>query len=127
MCLQTVMSSKEKKKYLEKLSNEITVWKVVCKYLPGRYTTDCRKFPLHAGEVKFRQNTIYTEVDWSLSYRGGGHFWKTRAGARYWANYPSDRVIKCIIKKEWINTIGTQGDFIVFVVKRAIFPEFLGT
>ena len=124
MCLSTVFRGKEKKAYLAKLPDEITVWKVVYKHISGLYTTDYKHFPLHSGKVKFKQNIIYRGL-YSNNYRGGGHFFKTRAAARRWQS-SYERVIKCTIKKEWINTVGVQDGHVVLVVKRAMFPEFIG-
>lgn len=136
MCLEQVMRGKEKEEFLEKLPDKITVWKNVLKWAvwkdilekyPGKYTTDCRRFPLHAGEVKFKQNII--KIYARRGYRGGGHFWLTRKGARSWRSRKSwnrERIIKCVIKKEWINSIGTQDGYKGLVVKKAIFPDFIG-
>ena len=123
MCLDMIFRGKEKKEFLAKLPDEITVWKVVYKCSNGSYVTDCLRLPLHSGEVKFKQNLI--RQSHARRYRGGGHFFKTRAAARQW-ELNCDRVIKCTIKKEWINTIGMQDKRVVLVVSRAIFPEFIG-
>ncbi len=130
MCLQIVMKGKEKKDFLAKLPDMITVWKVVTKWGKGDYVTDCKSFSLHAGEVKFPQNTI-NKSNWRMFqgpiYKGGGHFFLIRQAARDWSGWHfQDRVVKCQIKKEWINNIGTQDSKKVVVVSRAIFPAFLG-
>lgn len=121
MCLSTVFNSKQKKAFLAKLPNKITVWKVVTQSQDG-YETDCQQFPIHAGVVRFVQNIIHRI--YGRNYRGGGHFFKTRTGARDWrASCAGGHVIRCVIKKEWINTVGMQCAYTVLVVKKAIFPS----
>lgn len=123
MCLEIVLRGKEKKAALAKLKDTITVWKVLTKphpkWNPGYYVTDICDFRVHAGEVTFKQPAID-------GYRGGGHFWLTKAGAVNW-NYddPSCRIVRCTIKKLDINAIGFQDDLVV-VVKKATFPKYIG-
>jgi len=122
MCLTNVYRGKEKKEFLDKLPDEIVVWKVVAKY-KDRYSTDCRRFPLHSGRMDFKQNIIKTD---DITYRGGGHFFLHRADAEMWGYGFANRIVRCKIKKEWINTVGTQDDAVVLVAKRAVFPEYIG-
>lgn len=123
MCLSVIFRNKQKKEYLAKMPDEVIVWKVVHKRVDGSYITDCKHFPLHAGEVRFTQNIIHRVR--SSNYRGGGHFFKTRKAAKVWGQFAADRVIRCTTKKVWINTVGTQRGATVLVVKRAIFPDYI--
>ena len=125
MCLDTVIRGKEKKAFLATLPDEIVVWKVVVLTNTG-YETDCRYVPLHSGEMKFKQNVIH--IRFCSLYRGGGHFWLHKKDAEGWRDIGGfdDRVVKCRIKKEWINTIGLQCGIMVLVVKKAVFPKYIG-
>ena len=126
MCLQTRLTGKEKKEFLDELPDEITVWKVVTR-LGKRYRTDCRRFSLHAGVVEFPQNIIVPDDDYyEPNYRGGGHFFLHYKGAKRWAYNVGDKIVRCKIKKEWINTVGKQSGHIVVVVKKAVFPKYIG-
>ena len=123
MCLDYIHRGKEKKEFLDTLPDEMVVWKVV-KGHDGRYSTDCRDFPLHSGEVAFKQNIIETHY---TAYRGGGHFFLHKSDADSWLDpFSWERVIRCKIKKKWINTVGEQDGAIVLVVKKAIFPKYIG-
>lgn len=71
-------------------------------------------------------------------YQAGFHFWLTKKAARYGMEHVGGfrqhaeeefRVVKCIVKKEWITTIGNDlpkwGKLArTIVAKRAIFPEY---
>lgn len=131
MCLTTVLRGKEKKVALAKLKDTVVVWKVLLK--PGKdyygsrvdcYQTDQQKFPVFAGVIKFKQIVI---AIYSSSYRGGGHFWLTKKGAKNWIGWNSrEKLIRCTIKKSDINAIGYQHNFPVVVVKKATFPKYVG-
>lgn len=132
MCLERVFTKKEREKVLAKLPEEFTVWKVIVddvdwnKYEDEcRYTTDCRWLPIHAGEMKFVANIIYDRSR-NIRYRGGGHFWLHKKDADEWKWADFERVIRCRIKKEWITNMGEQRDGIVIVVKKAVFPKYIG-
>ena len=129
MCLDVVFRGQEKKDELAKLPDVVTVWKVVYKLDKRDYRTDCMFFPLHAGEVKFIQNVINTyNYNYNLpKYRGGGHFFLSRSVA-YSLRWDEsiEKVVKCRVKKEWINNIGLQSGAKIVVVKRAIFPAYFG-
>ncbi len=126
MCLSIVLRGKEKKAALAKLKDTITVWKVLCKpdKPGGCYMTDCMHTPIYAGEVKFKQNIIGND-EWNCGYRGGGHFWLTKASALSWGVIGNEKLVKCAIKKSDINTIGYQYHLVV-VVKKATFPKYIG-
>ena len=140
MCLARVYRGKERKEALAKLKDVITVWKVL---LPpdeemDYYYTDCRSWPVYAGEVKFKQNVINKDGSfaWGPKYRGGGHFWLTREAAIEWKEmdcYMSGnkdteiyKHVRCTVRKEDINAIGEQGGHVVVVVKKATFPKYVG-
>ena len=130
MCLSYVYQGKKKKEALDKLKDVITVWKVVRKnsfghYGTTKYVTGDRKFPVHAGEGKFKQPL--------LGYVGGGHFFLTKEGAKGWKScgkeYYSEsgeRIVQCKINKADINSIGTQYGHKIVVVKKATFPKYMG-
>lgn len=127
MCLDNVFRGKAKKKKLVKLKDTVTVWKVLRKFGPGHngdWRTGDRQFPVHAGEVKFKQNII-SAIGLSISYRGGGHFFLVKQDA---INYcqQGEKVVRCIIKKTHINTIGKQSSREIVVVKKATFPKHIG-
>ncbi len=132
MCLEIVLKGKEKKAALAELKDTIVVWKVLNKPFPeggcDYYTTDCQNFHVYAGEVVFKQNTI--GGTWGEpKYRGGGHFWLTKAGVLDWDDCDDYEggceIVRCIIKKSDINTIGVQR-YPVVVVKKATFPKHIG-
>ena len=127
MCLHTILRGREKKEALAKLEDTITVWKVVNRpYAYGDgWTTDHMGYPIHAGEVTFNQNIIHP--DSSNKYRGGGHFWLTKAGAFTWGVVGREKLVRCTVKKTDINTIGSQCGIPVVVVKKATFPKYLGS
>ena len=134
MCLEQVFTKKEREEVLAKLPDEFAVWKVVYKCDGGRYITDCQWYPLHAGEVTFKQNIIDSD---DFSYRGGGHFWLKKEAADAWCCRGIEKVVRCRVKKEWIMNVGYQrtnlldafhaqiGNVVV-VVKKAIFPKYIG-
>jgi len=137
MCLQRVFTKSEREKVLAKLPEEFIVWKVLNDYgvigwrLDGcRYTTDCRSMPIHAGEMKFKTNTIgRTSTD--KEYRGGGHFWLHKEAAEKWKCDDNERIVRCRVKKKWITNVGVQdigmkNGGVVVVAKKAIFPKYIG-
>ena len=129
MCLSSKLTGREKKKFLDSLPDEITVWKVLIKW-GSKYKTDCRVFPVHAGIVDFKQSVIKASrrPGWrvSFNYKGGGHFFLHRESAESWAGSQYKKVVRCKIKKEWVNSIGDQWGSRVVVVKRATFPKYIG-
>jgi len=135
MCLARVFDKKERDAVLDKLPDEFTVWKIICDWgkskaeKENRYTTDCRGMTIHGGEVRFKTNTIES-IDGQV-YRGGGHFWLYKQDAEWWRyfRWPKneyEKIIRCRVKKEWITNMGRQLDRTVVVVKRAVFPKYLG-
>lgn len=129
MCLSEVYSKKEREKALKDLPNEFTVWKVLKKNGPGNYETDCMRSPVYAGRVKFKQNVIRViGIGFSLpSYRGGGHFWMDKQAALVWRiPVKGEVIVPCKIKKAWIVNMGEQDCCRVVVVKKAVFPKYIG-
>jgi len=151
MCLERKYTKKGWEKILAGLPEEFTVWKVVVdhgmeykeKWCESRYITDCRTLPVYGGEMKFKTNIIpvyttyaaqiasncaFSDISFhaGFSYKGGGHFWLHKKDAQNWVEYPYQRVIRCRVKKKWITTVGEQGGGIVIVVKRAVFPKYIG-
>lgn len=132
MCLETVLKGKEKKAALVKLKDTIIVWKVLVKPYKDCdcYTTHIRDFPVYAGEVKFKQPMINNHPHHSSPiYRGGGHFWLTKAGALNWGVDYGCKLVRCTVKKSDINTIGYENEYLgelVVVVKKATFPKYIG-
>jgi hypothetical protein len=128
MCLETIFRGKEKKEMLAKLKDTIIVWKALKKPDKKRpfYQTDCRHVRVYAGENKFKQPIICHHR--SGTYRGGGHFWLTREAARNWCNNMprKEAVVRCTIKKEWINSMGRQNKYVCVVVKKVVFPARVG-
>ncbi len=124
MCLSIVFRGKEKKAALAKLSDKITVWKILAKpyKLHPNYRTELRGVLVCAGEVKFKQNMI--RPGRPNNYRGGGHFWLKR-NKRWGVNWDC-KLVQCTIKKSDINTIGIQNGHPVVVVKKATFPKYIG-
>ena len=131
MCLAQVFTKKEREEVLTGLSEEFTVWKVVADWgedhkereIEFRYTTDCVNLPVHAGEMRFKTNTIDGH---GVKYRGGGHFWLYKKNADDWSGGIAEKVVRCRIKKEWITNMGKQDGRIVIVVKKAVFPKYIG-
>jgi hypothetical protein len=131
MCLENVYRGKEKKKRLAKLKDVITVWKVVIKAEdcspwdyngPAKYVTCDLYFPIYAGEVEFKRPNI-------CGYKGGGHFFLTKDGAKYWKILGRDlkeRIVRCKINKADINSIGNRHGKEIVVVKKAAFPKYVG-
>lgn len=136
MCLERVFTKKEREEILAKLPDEFTVWKVVAN-MERYYMTDCRCLTIHAGEMQFKTNTI---DEGGIKYKGGGHFWLHKKDAvdwvtgywatGYWATgYSegySEKVVRCKIRKKWITNMGIQNDGIVVIVRKAIFPKYIG-
>jgi hypothetical protein len=127
MCLEKVYSKEKREKILSRLPGEFVAWKVVEKY-KGKWLTCVQLMPLHAGAVKFEQNTIKG----FNRYRGGGHFWLHYKDAKENADYDfPGKIVKCRIKKEWVNHVGSQSiglyeDADVIVTKKAVFPKYIG-
>jgi hypothetical protein len=134
MCLAKVFTKKEREEILAKLPEEFTIWKVLNDWGKDhedeygeeyRYTTDCRYEPVHAGEMRFVTNTI-KDSGYDISYRGGGHFWLHKEGADEWANGDFDKVVRCKVRKKWITNMGIQNAWVAIVVKKAVFPKYIG-
>ncbi|KKM72808.1 hypothetical protein LCGC14_1416800 [marine sediment metagenome] len=125
MCLSTVFRGKKKKEALAKLKDTIIVWKILHAPRASRsyYVTEIKGVHVYAGKNKFRQNIIIKHFGRS-NYRGGSHFWMKKNG--HWDILWGNKLVRCTIKKSDINAIGTQNGHFVVVVKKAIFPKYIG-
>lgn len=130
MCLAVVYRGKEKKAILSKLSESFWAYKIIKQQDGSGWKTQWGYSRVYAGVNAFRQNSI---ASYGGNYRGGTHLFRNKLDAyahqNQYCNPLRFRVIRCYIKKEWINTIGKNDEDdsgLIVVCKKAIFPKYLG-
>jgi hypothetical protein len=144
MCLKTKLSIKEQNKITKDIGKEgIEVYKVVGIGVRGYHPLCIRnKGSYKEGIDEADGGSIY---DFGIvSYKAGFHFYLTKKDADkalvevnhcFVLNQLAEfvfqgeyKVIKCIVKKSWITTIGEDNMSGIFattlVAKKAIFPKF---
>lgn len=140
MCLAKVFSDDEMAEYLEAQPEVIEVWKVAWALPNRKVYAPCICFnesiesdvPFPSG-IGIANNTRKIST-LSQEYWSGYHSFAALEDAEY-DKRVSDRaflnqkniVVKCLIKKEWITTIGEEnwsGSKIVIITSQAVFPHY---
>lgn len=125
MCLQTIWTDEEMEEWLEEQPEVIEVCKHAFHYEHNsHWESPATSYTYKNGHNK--ANITIKLLAGKGMYWSGFHF--SLKPILWFEKYSSHERIKCLIKKEWITTIGTEiwgsKQYIVIVASQAIFPHY---